>query len=307
MATMIKNYKDSSRAKGAGRSGVHPAPPRLAPSPEGFRLVPPRRDSARQDGGTGWAGANSKVSDWSAVRNGRPQIADGQADKGESKWIKVAQSTEGAAMGVYESYDNSTNLHSNFSAGHRAGNLTRSFPLARPSRACGLARIPFAASRAAQVTLFTWTAIVREGGKGYGSWVVGRVGGRGPTKSDQSPTWSSQVQAICADKVGGPLLHCSPMSRPPLILVSPSIEKEGVEFHDQSISLSEAYPRAVVDAGGIPLTMPVGKSRELIAECVRRCDGVLMTGGDDIEPRLYKDHVPEQLQRTVDTTPDGGE
>jgi putative glutamine amidotransferase len=97
------------------------------------------------------------------------------------------------------------------------------------------------------------------------------------------------------------------MTRPPLILVSPSIEKEGVEFHDQSISLSEAYPRAVADAGGIPLTMPVGKSRELIAECVRRCDGVLLTGGDDIEPRLYKDQVPEKLQRTVDTTPDGGE
>jgi putative glutamine amidotransferase len=97
------------------------------------------------------------------------------------------------------------------------------------------------------------------------------------------------------------------MTRRPLILISPSIEKEGVEFHDQSISLSEAYPRAVADAGAIPLTMPVGKSRDLIAECVRRCDGVLLTGGDDIEPRLYRDKLPEQLQRTVETSPDGGE
>jgi putative glutamine amidotransferase len=84
------------------------------------------------------------------------------------------------------------------------------------------------------------------------------------------------------------------MTRPPLILISPSIEKEGVEFHDQSISLSEAYPRAVADAGGIPLTMPVGKSREMIAECVRRCNGILMTGGDDIEPRLYKEREPQE-------------
>lgn len=97
------------------------------------------------------------------------------------------------------------------------------------------------------------------------------------------------------------------MSRPPLILVSPSIEKRGVEFSDRSISLSEAYPRAVADAGGIPLTLPVGKSRELISECVRRCDGVLLTGGDDIEPRLYRDRVPAALQRTVGTSPDGGE
>jgi putative glutamine amidotransferase len=97
------------------------------------------------------------------------------------------------------------------------------------------------------------------------------------------------------------------MARPPLILISPSIEAEGVEFHDRSISLSEAYPRAIANAGGIPLTMPVGQSRELVAECVRRCDGVLMTGGDDIEPRLYKEHLPAKLRRTVDTTPDGGE
>ena len=92
-----------------------------------------------------------------------------------------------------------------------------------------------------------------------------------------------------------------------MVLISPSVEKEGVEFHDQSISLSEAYPRAVADAGGIPLVMPVGKSREMIAECVRRCDGVLMTGGDDIEPQLYRDEVPVPLRMTVDTTPDGGE
>jgi putative glutamine amidotransferase len=97
------------------------------------------------------------------------------------------------------------------------------------------------------------------------------------------------------------------MTRPPLILISPSIEKEGAEFRDRSISLSEAYPRAVADAGGVPLTMPVGKSRQLIAECVRRCDGILLTGGDDIQPGLYGNGLPTALRRTVSTTPDGGE
>jgi len=97
------------------------------------------------------------------------------------------------------------------------------------------------------------------------------------------------------------------MARPPLILISPSIEAKGVEFEDRSISLSEAYSRAVAAAGGLPLAMPPGQSRELVAECVRRCDGVLLTGGDDIEPRLYKKRVPAKLRKTVDTTPDGGE
>lgn len=97
------------------------------------------------------------------------------------------------------------------------------------------------------------------------------------------------------------------MTKPPLILISPSIEKAGVEFSDRSISLSEAYPRAVAQGGAIPLTLPVGTSRELLAECVGRCDGILLTGGDDIEPELYGNGLPAKLRRTVSTSPDGGE
>src|SRR5262245_61544708 len=97
------------------------------------------------------------------------------------------------------------------------------------------------------------------------------------------------------------------MKRPPLILISPSIEKAGVEFGDRSISLSENYPRAVANAGGLPLTMPVGSDRRLVAECVRRSDGVLLTGGDDIEPGLYRNRLPAKLRRTVEPSPDGGE
>jgi len=97
------------------------------------------------------------------------------------------------------------------------------------------------------------------------------------------------------------------MKNRPLILVTPSIEKSGAEFHDRSISLSEAYLRTVAGAGAIPLTMPVGADRDLIAECVRRSDGILMTGGDDIEPKLYRDRLPPKLGRTVGTPPDGGE
>jgi len=98
------------------------------------------------------------------------------------------------------------------------------------------------------------------------------------------------------------------MTQPPLILISPSIESAGVEFGDRSISLSETYPRAVADAGGVPLTLPVGKSRDLIAECVRRADGIVLTGGDDIEPNLYANGgVSPALRRTVSTSPDGGE
>lgn len=95
-------------------------------------------------------------------------------------------------------------------------------------------------------------------------------------------------------------------SKPPLILVSPSIEKAGVEFHDQSASLSVRYNTAILQAGGIPLTLPTSTDRAVLAECVRRTDGVLLTGGDDINPALYEKKLPRGVLRTVEQTPDDG-
>jgi putative glutamine amidotransferase len=96
------------------------------------------------------------------------------------------------------------------------------------------------------------------------------------------------------------------MVRPPLILVSPSIEKRGVEFHDLSVSLSVKYDFSVTQAGGIPVTAPTTTDRALLAEVVRRVDGVLLTGGDDINPDLYAKNLPRAIRQTVATTPDGG-
>ena len=95
------------------------------------------------------------------------------------------------------------------------------------------------------------------------------------------------------------------MAMPPLILVSPSIEKRGVEFHDLSVSLSVKYEYAVLQAGGIPVTTPTTTDRRMLAEVVRRADGVLLTGGDDINPDLYDQNLPRAVRKTVGATPDG--
>lgn len=91
-----------------------------------------------------------------------------------------------------------------------------------------------------------------------------------------------------------------------MILVSPSIEKSGVEFHDPSSSLSIRYEDAVLAAGGLPLTGPATTDRQILAEMVRRTDGVLLTGGDDINPRLYQEKTPKSILKTIEETPDGG-
>jgi putative glutamine amidotransferase len=96
------------------------------------------------------------------------------------------------------------------------------------------------------------------------------------------------------------------MPKLPIILISPSVEKKADEFGDLSVSLSETYQRALVTAGGLPLALPALPTRELIAEAARHCDGVLLTGGDDVDPRLYGKEPPRRLRAKVKVTPDGG-
>ena len=96
------------------------------------------------------------------------------------------------------------------------------------------------------------------------------------------------------------------MTKPPLILISPNIEKKGGEFGDLSLSLSETYQQALLNCGAIPIALPATVSWDVIAECVGHCDGVLLTGGEDVDPRLYSRGLPPRLRGTVTVTPDGG-
>jgi len=96
------------------------------------------------------------------------------------------------------------------------------------------------------------------------------------------------------------------MKRPPIVLISPNIEKKGEEFGDVSTSLSETYQQALMSVGAIPLALPASVSRPLIAECVRHCHGVVLTGGEDVDPRLYAQNLSPTLHKTVTVTPDGG-
>jgi putative glutamine amidotransferase len=96
------------------------------------------------------------------------------------------------------------------------------------------------------------------------------------------------------------------MNYRPLIMVSPNVESKGDEFGDLSTSLSETYQNALFAAGAIPLGLPATVEREAISLCVERCDGVLLTGGEDVDPQLYSPNASEALRKTVTLTPDGG-
>lgn len=94
------------------------------------------------------------------------------------------------------------------------------------------------------------------------------------------------------------------MAQLPLILVTPSTERKGVEFYDTSSSLSFRYEHAILQGGGIPVVAPMTTDRAVLAEAVRRTDGVLLTGGDDINPALYTEALPEAVRKTVTMPPE---
>ena len=86
---------------------------------------------------------------------------------------------------------------------------------------------------------------------------------------------------------------------PPLILITPSTSRQGVEFDDRSVSLSNQYGSAVANAGGLPCIVPCLPEERLVREWMARADGVLLTGGDDIQPEIYQSEVSWELRQTV--------
>ncbi len=90
------------------------------------------------------------------------------------------------------------------------------------------------------------------------------------------------------------------MKRRPVILIPGSTQRRGAEFSDVSISLSQCYVEALLIAGGLPWVLPASVTDpDAVRECVQRCDGIMLTGGDDVQPQLYARTLPPSLLRTV--------
>ena len=53
------------------------------------------------------------------------------------------------------------------------------------------------------------------------------------------------------------------------------------------ISVTEAYVRALLRAGAAPLLIPIGLSESALQDILHRLDGILFTGGGDVNPERY--------------------
>lgn len=78
----------------------------------------------------------------------------------------------------------------------------------------------------------------------------------------------------------------------PRILLTGCFEARGAEFSDASVSLSNLYARAIVEAGGLPFLLPFPGRGVEASDYAELADGILLTGGEDIFPEHYAAEVP---------------
>jgi len=61
-----------------------------------------------------------------------------------------------------------------------------------------------------------------------------------------------------------------------------------VEGHESTmVGVRDSYIQAIADAGGIPVLIPPGPTEDILAGMTPRLDGLLLSGGADVDPRYY--------------------
>lgn len=80
----------------------------------------------------------------------------------------------------------------------------------------------------------------------------------------------------------------------PIIGITSSLEREAdlENYHRTTVSID--YTKSVIAGGGIPIIIPITNDRETIKEQIAMLDGLILSGGADLNPHLYgQDFMPE--------------
>ena len=72
----------------------------------------------------------------------------------------------------------------------------------------------------------------------------------------------------------------------PLIGITASHSAENSQIY-----LRENYPQAVLSAGGLPVILPETADRQILSDYLDRLDGLLLSGGGDIDPKYFNEEI----------------
>lgn len=73
------------------------------------------------------------------------------------------------------------------------------------------------------------------------------------------------------------------------------IKPETPYSHSVMESISNDYVESIIKAGGVPIILPILSDEESIRQQIELLDGVLLTGGIDINPLLYNEEPSPKL------------
>ena len=85
----------------------------------------------------------------------------------------------------------------------------------------------------------------------------------------------------------------------PLIALTPDVqEKTGGRL---AASVNKEYTDALLAAGGLPVVLPLTDDEAALDALLARVDGLLLTGGGDVDPALYGARVTAEVKPTLKT------
>lgn len=70
----------------------------------------------------------------------------------------------------------------------------------------------------------------------------------------------------------------------PIIGIFPSYDEE-----KKQVFLNQSYIDAIIESGGIPYIIPLSSDRKIIFESLKNIDGLILSGGTDIDPEYYNE------------------
>lgn len=86
----------------------------------------------------------------------------------------------------------------------------------------------------------------------------------------------------------------------PIIGISGSvlIEQNGMQLGTRRAYVNEHYINAVKMAGGVPLILPVLDNEDIIKAQIELIDGLILSGGHDVDPHFYGEEPMPKLTAT---------
>jgi putative glutamine amidotransferase len=93
------------------------------------------------------------------------------------------------------------------------------------------------------------------------------------------------------------------MTRP---RIGVSMDTGNPDENKKVLEINAHYPEAVLRAGGMPVLLPHTHDHEVRLEMIAGLDGLLIPGGDDVDPKLYgqvrspKTHVMDSTRQDFD-------